>query len=516
MRCLQRLISRSYSARLLAIRKVTGNKGRNTAGIDGKLWRTPQQKLAAVRLLTPKGYRSAPLRRIKIPKTKGKWRNLGIPTMRDRAMQALYALTLDPVSETLADLNSYGFRKYRCTHDAIARIFSLSSKQDAPGWVLEADIKGCFDHISHEWLLANIPLERRILKTWLKAGYRENGQLFATKEGTPQGGIISPILANMTLDGLSEAIDGAMGIKTWGKDRRRVNNPYRIHLIRYADDFVVLCDSQEVLINKVKPAIEKFLAERGLSLSKTKTKISRLTNGYDFLGQNVRKYKGKLLIKPSGKSIKSLLDKVKQIARTYIGKPVSLMLYRINATLKGWAMYHRHIVSKAVFHRIDSEVFKILWRWCQRRHRNKRKSWLKAKYFKTIGTYNWNFFVKDSKGKDLVIFKLFPTKIERFVKIRDKANPYSKTDEMYFESRNDYQMLNHYEGRYVLNTLYRRQQGSCPECGEKVTRESSWNIHHILPKYLGGTNKLSNLALLHPHCHQALHARQGGTNTNRQ
>ena len=166
---------------LNAIRKVTGNKGRNTAGIDGKLWRTPQQKLAAVRLLTPKGYRSAPLRRIKIPKANGKWRNLGIPTMRDRAMQALFALTLDPVSETLADLNSYCFRKHRCTHDAIARIFSLSSKKDAPGWILEADIKGCFDHISHEWLLANIPLERRILKTWLKAGYRENGQCLRPK-----------------------------------------------------------------------------------------------------------------------------------------------------------------------------------------------------------------------------------------------------------------------------------------------------------------------------------------------
>lgn len=506
VKSLQWILTHSYAGRLLAIRKVTRNKGSATSGIDGKVWKSPKQKMKAVALLKRHGYKSEPLRRVKIPKQKGGFRNLGIPTMLDRAMQALYALALDPVSETLADVNSYGFRRYRATHDAISRLFSLLSKQNAPRWILEADIKGCFDNISHRWLHQNICLDKQVLNSWLKSGVVSNNQLFATEKGTPQGGVISPILANMTLDGLAQAIDKCLGIKTWGKvNKRRVNNPHQVHLVRYADDFVVTANNKTVLEQEVKPTIEAFLAQRGLSLSAKKTQITSIDTGFDFLGQNLRKYKGKLLIKPAKSSVKRLLEKIRQMTKTYKGKPASLMLYRINAALKGWCMYHRHVVSKATFQMIDHRVFETLWRWCRKRHPKKSSAWLKRQYFKRRGTYNWMFQVQDEKRGHLTIFKCASVKIERHVKIRDTANPYDRNQELYFEKRNDYQTLQHYHGRYTLTRLYNAQKGLCPLCQLKINKQTGWNIHHRQPLYLGGTNNMSNLVLLHPTCHTQVH-----------
>ena len=234
---LQRILSRSYAAKLLAVRRVTENSGQRTAGIDGQRWNTPQAKFEAIAQLQNRAYRAKPVRRIYIPKPNGKKRPLGIPTMGDRAMQALHLLTLDPISETLADANSYGFRPYRCCADAIARCFDMLAKKDAPQWILEGDIKGCFDNISHQWMQENIPLSQKVLGQWLKAGYFEKQTFFPSEAGTPQGAIISPCLANMVLDGLQQVIDQASGVKYWGRQepKRRIN-PHHVHLIRYADD----------------------------------------------------------------------------------------------------------------------------------------------------------------------------------------------------------------------------------------------------------------------------------------
>lgn len=237
VKALQRILSKSYAGKLLSIRRITENRGKSTSGIDGQLWNTPKAKFNALEQLILKGYRPKPSRRISILKSNGKQRKLGIPTMKDRAMQALHLLTLDPISESLADANSYGFRPYRSCADAIARCFSMLAKPNAPVWILEGDIKGCFDNISHAWLLENIPMNKEVLRKWLKAGFMEKRQLFPTHEGTPQGSVISPTLANMVLDGLEMAIDEASGVKHWGKNmpKRRIN-PHHIHLIRYADD----------------------------------------------------------------------------------------------------------------------------------------------------------------------------------------------------------------------------------------------------------------------------------------
>jgi RNA-directed DNA polymerase len=212
VQALQWLLTHSRSAKLLAVHRVTTNRGAHTPGVDNVRWRTDRQKLQAAFNLKRHGYRPRPLRRVYIPKPNGKLRPLSIPTLHDRAMQALYALALAPIAETLADRNSYGFREGRCCADALEQCFKVLARQTSAPWVLESDIRACFDEISHEWLLAHVPLDKAMLRAWLKAGYWEKGQLFPTTAGTPQGGLISPLLANFALDGCGERFKSGLKI----------------------------------------------------------------------------------------------------------------------------------------------------------------------------------------------------------------------------------------------------------------------------------------------------------------
>ena len=435
VKSLQWILAHSWYAKLLAVKRVTGNKGKNTPGVDGIKWSKPSDKLKGASSLTRKGYKARPLRRVYIPKSNGKMRPLGIPTMKDRAMQALYLLTLDPVAETTADTNSYGFRPERCCADAIQQCFIvLGGKHSAP-WILEADIKGCFDNISHQWLLDNIPLDRGILKQWLKSGFIEKNAFFDTMAGTPQGGIISPVLANLTLDGLERAIDKACCIVRTNGNKNRIGQRLKISFIRYADDFVVTAENKSTLEEIVLPAVVKFLSERGLQIQQEKTKITNINEGFDFLGQNVKKYKGKLLIKPSKKSIKAIKRKIFDIIKHGSGIPTENLIYQLNPVLRGWANYHRFIVSKKVFSRIDSDIYHALWRWAKRRHsRNKNYHWVKQKYFKSIGNRNWVFSAK-SGNKVVQLFNMESIPIKRFIKIRHGANPYDPAWSTYFYSR---------------------------------------------------------------------------------
>lgn len=254
-KALQWLLSHSFYAKLLAIKRVTQNTGKRTPGIDGVIWKTNSQKIIAANTLRRKGYKAQPLRRIHILKKNGKLRPLGIPTMSDRAQQALHLLGLIPIAETLADCNSYGFRPKRSTHDAIAQIFTVLAGKKSAQWALEGDIKACFDKISHDWLQKNVMIDKSILQQWLKAGYIEKDVFYNTEEGTPQGGLISPTLANIVLDGLEKAIQNV------AKKGEKVN------FVRYADDFICTANSKEILETKVQPVIVNFLKERGLELS---------------------------------------------------------------------------------------------------------------------------------------------------------------------------------------------------------------------------------------------------------
>ncbi|WP_410521693.1 group II intron reverse transcriptase/maturase [Candidatus Tisiphia endosymbiont of Oplodontha viridula] len=506
VKALQRLLTHSFSGKAIAVRRVIENRGKRTAGVDGEIWNTLELKSQAITNLRQHGYNPASLRRIYIPKANGQRRPLSIPTMKDRAMQALYKLALEPVAEITADRHSYGFRPERSTADAIHQCYIVLSTGKSAQWILEADIKGCFDNISHQWLLDNIPMDKTILKKWLKAGYMEAGNIYPTETGTPQGGIASPLLANMALDGLGKLLAKKFPIKISSR-----KPTHKINYIRYADDFVITGRSKEQLENLVLPIVEQFLQERGLELSKAKTRITHIDQGFDFLGQNVRKYNGKFLTKPSKTSLQTVIRKIRKVAKDNKMIKQVLLITMLNPIIRGWTLYHRHIVAKESFSKLRHEIFKILWRWAKRRHPNKSSSWVKHKYFKLINGDTWRFAcegVKPKSGEKPVIYKLVdPAKlpIKRHVKILSEANPYDKEWDGYFEKRLGHKMYNSLAGDQTLQKLWNKQEGKCPNCKQVITLETDWDIHHIIPKSKGGDNRNSNLMMLHINCHKQVH-----------
>ena len=342
---LQWLLTHSRAAKLWAVRKVTTNRGAKTPGVDNIIWRTDRQKLQAADNLKRHGYRTQPLRRIYIPKKNGKLRPLSIPTLHDRAMQALYALALAPVAETRADPHSYGFRLGRRCADALEHAHIVLSRKTSATEVLEGDIRACFDEISQQWLLQNVPMDKQILRKWLQAGYWEKGQLFPTRAGTPQGGIISPTLANLALDGMQDAVRQA------AHDRGN-----KVNFVRYADDFIVTGANPQLLEQKVKPALTAFLAKRGLELSEQKTVITPIDKGFDFLGHTVRKFGVKLLTYPSKRSVQALRDKLRLCFQSALGLSQEQLIRKLNPRLRGWANYYRNGAAKRTFEKLDFHV----------------------------------------------------------------------------------------------------------------------------------------------------------------
>jgi RNA-directed DNA polymerase len=512
VKALQWLLTHSWSGRLIAVKRVTENQGKNTPGVDKVKWSTPTSKLLAVLSLRRRGYQPLPLRRVFIPKSNGKLRPLGIPTMKDRAMQALHLLVLYPVSETTADHNSYGFRPERSTADARAQGFTALAKGSSPQWILEGDIKGCFDNISHQWLLENIPTDRTTLQKWLKAGYVYKDELFPTEAGTPQGGIISPTLANLTLDGLETALRNKFAVNKAGKYSQRSADKNLVNFVRYADDFIITGKTKELLENEVKPLVENFLKERGLILSEEKTKVTHIGKGFDFLGWNFRKYDGKLLIKPSNKNVKAFLKNIRETVKENKMAKQENLIGRLNPKIRGWANYHKGTVAKETFTKVDHEVWEVIWQWAKRRHPEKGIQWIKEKYFKSKGSREWIFTAntkdKDGKPRKVELVKASDTKIERHIKIRGEANPFDPVQEAYFESLLGRKMKEKLTGRIKLLRLWWRQDKECPNCHEKITKETGWHVHHILPKSEGGKDNNSNLVLLHPNCHRQIHSQR--------
>jgi RNA-directed DNA polymerase len=423
-------------------------------------------------------------------------------------MQALYLHALDPIAETLADPNSYGFRKERSCADAMEQCATVLSNGTRPQWILEGDIKSCFDKISHSWLLSHIPMDKIILNTWLKAGYMDKSVLYPTEDGTPQGGIISPVLANMALDGLERILHKKYphsGLKALKGMNKQVN------LVRYCDDFLITGISKEVLEQEVKPLVTDFLRERGLELSEEKTTITHIEDGFDFLGQHVRKYNGHFLTRPAKKNVKAFLTDIRKVIKDNKAATAYGLIATLNPKIRGWANFHRHAAAKKTFAHVDTAIFKALWRWARRRHPTKGKRWVKDRYFGRVGNQNWRFFgtAKDKDGKPtrnlLCLASAIP--ITRYTKIKGDCNPYDPTWEIYLEKRLGVKMEQTLRGRRRLLYLWKEQGGLCPVCHQPMTHVTGWHNHHIVYKTLGGTDSAENRVLIHPNCHKQVHTK---------
>jgi len=496
----QWVILNSYSGRAIAIRKVINNSGGKTPGIGGIVWNSPKEYIKAIDDLgnlirKPQEYKADPLIRVYISKgNRGEKRALGIPTLRDRGMQALYHLAIDPAIEIVSDPNSYGFRKHRSTHDAIITLRSLLDKKVHSHWVLEADIKKCFDKIDHRFLLKHTPIcHKHVLEQWLKAGVMEEMNILDTNEGTPQGGIVSPLLCNVALNGMENKMKKVLPkIKKIGPG---------IPVIRYADDIVILGKSKNILI-KCKEVLKEFLLERGLELNEMKTRIVHIKTGFDFLGFNIRRMKYNprlnnpteqetvLIIKPSKKGIEKFREKVK--SKMDKNKPIKAIIRDVNPIIRGWAEHKRiSYLSQETFIGLDHWIYHKMMKWITRFKGSKLKV-IKKYVIKTdTRKWNWGISIKEKilNLGEIPITSLRPLKLDR--------NPYLLQDEDYFNKRKENTIYAKFRA-----TVYRKFKHICPVCNETLHNGEKVELHHIVTQKQGGKYQLKNIQPLHQICHQ--------------
>lgn len=507
VRSLQQLLTKnSFSAKLKAVRIVAqDNSKKKTPGIDGQMWITSQDKHQAALELRKKSH-TKPLKRVYIPKANGSQRPLKILCMNDRACQALWNMALLPIVKAKSDPHSYGFRPYRGCWDANAQIRYLLDKHRSTEWVLDAVIEKCFDKINHDWLLKHTPMETKVLKSWLKTEYFKNNspELFFTEEGTLQGGVISPTLANLTLNELENYLKTTFKLGNFFRKTGSNNQPIVtcINVVRYADDFIVTGRSKRQL-ERVKKAINEFLAPRGLRINEKKTAIRHISEGFDFLGWTFRKYpNGALLCTISKKSIAKHRKEIKYLTKT-IHDPI-VLISKLNLKIRGWMNYH-HCTNGLwdVWGFMNKYVYERLMKWGLRRHSNKTSKWVFNKYWKHINK-RWTFTTAGSDGK---IYKLSHYNLRQkkiLSRISSTTNVFALKTKVKIRQM---QLIksNNLSGKKAL--LWKKQHGICPGCNQTMDQIQSniLDLHYVVSRKEGGSDKLSNLILLHSHCHYETH-----------
>jgi RNA-directed DNA polymerase len=484
----------------VSVRRLTQvNRGRQTPGIDGERVTTPEERAKLVDDLRPyQPWKAAPVRRVYIPKANGKPRPLGIPTIRDRVRQMVVKNALEPRFEAEFEAHSDGFRPGRCCQDAIEEVY-VALNNGAVGhhqYILDADIPGAFDHISHAFILHRIgPMPgRELIKQWLKAGYWEQGTRHHTTEGTPQGGVISPLLANIALDGLA----------------KQLGKGYRV--ARYADDLVVMAHSLPA-IEQACPVVTAVLDERGLALHPEKTRMVQRTAGVDFLGFHVQMRGEKLLITPQQQQVQALLRDVRSWLKHHQTVSPEAVIRHLNPLIRGWAMYDRHAVSKQTFQKADYHIWRALWRWAKRRHPKKPKRWIYRRYF-AVGQYGATFYAnsRDRRGQTirLRLERMPAIPMSRHVKVKGHASPDDPTLKAYWESRRWKMGRQRVAKGSMLYAIAEAQRWQCPGCGQALFDGQEVHLHHLLPVHAGGSDARENLQWLHAACHHQRH-RQGVT-----
>lgn len=531
VRNLQKLMLRSRANTLVSVRRVTElNAGRKTAGVDGEVVLTSRAKTVLVDEVhrDRKDWRARPVKRVYIPKANGKQRPLGIPVLRDRCQQARVVNALEPEWEARFEPRSYGFRPGRGCHDAIQAIYlTARGKNPLRQWVLDADLTAAFDRINHQRLLASLGTfpGRVAVAGWMAAGVIEQGRLSPTVEGTPQGGVISPLLLNIALHGMEEAA----GVRYLRCDPRGAQvagtSPA---LARYADDLVVLCHSRDQA-EQTRQRLAEWLAPRGLTFNQDKTRIVHLSEGFDFLGFNVRRYGTKLLIKPSPTAVKRMRQRIRTEVHSLRGANADAMIRRLNPIIRGWAAYYRGVVSKEVFASLDHYLWGHLYRWALRAHPRKSKHWVVTRYFDVFNQSRQDRWVFGDRDSGRYLRRFVWTKIVRHSVVMGTASPDDPNLVRYWAGRRR-KMTDWFGGQTA--TALRRQHGRCPVCDtfllhadhgpESPTDYESWIRtitkalrRNALVRHVGQDGQHDQTPrLLHTHCHKAQRCSGASTNTN--